>query len=182
MYSLIDVKKYIIEYKPDGIIVDTNVLILFLIGSYDSSFIKKIKLTSNNDKRYSIESFETLKEILELFKKVVITPQIIAEISNLTITRDKIFYGDYLRSYLKTVINFLKSAEEHHQRMDCLWNVKLKTINEFGFTDMTIYELSKRTEMPILTDDFSFFHYSINKGIHAISLENIKNEKYQKAL
>lgn len=178
MFSLGDVGKFIAKHQPQGIIVDTNILILFLIGNYDPAFINSCEILINNNRKYSINDFKVLKEIFSYFKKLVITPQVIAELSNLSITRKHGIYGDKRMSYLQTVINFLKVAEERHQKSDCLWGMELWVISEYGFTDMTMFELSKQTKMPILTDDLSFYNYSYEK-VPIIKFEHIINQRYQ---
>lgn len=178
MFSLEDIGRFIAKHQPEGIIVDTNILILFLIGNYDPNLIKNCGIINNSNKQYSISDIELLKKIFSLFRKIVITPQIIAELSNISITGKHGIYGDKLTSYVQTVINFLKAAEERHQKSDCLWGMELWVISEYGFTDMTMFELSKQTKMPILTDDLSFYNYSYEK-VPIIKFEYIKYQRYQ---
>lgn len=177
MFSFDEIKKFIAKYQPDGIIIDTNLLILFLVGSFDQDYIKAYKLLNNNNKETSIEDFELLKNILDLFKKLIITPQVIAELSNLSITKGGI-QKDRLPAYLRTVIAFLKSSEERHQKTDCLWGLGMKVLSDYGLTDLTMFELSRQTGMPIITDDFPFWHYSYGK-IPIIKFQDIKNQSYQ---
>lgn len=180
MFSLDDIKRFVITYNPEGIIVDTNILILFLIGSYDPDSIENCGIINNSNKKYSKTDFEFLKEIFTFFKKLIITPQIIAELSNISITGGNM-HGEKLTSYLQIVIKFLKSAEERHQKADCLWGIELKIIQQYGFTDLTMFELSKQTKMPILTDDHPFYVFCFEK-IPIIKFEHIKNSKYQSIL
>ena len=172
-----DIKKFVAKNRPDGAIVDTNILILFLVGNYDSTKIGECGLLDE----YCIEDFETLKEIFKVFKKIIITPHIIAELSNLSVTGKRLkIYGDGLISYLQTVVEFLKLVEERYQKLDCLWGMNLEILSEFGFTDMTIFELSNKTKTPVITND-SPFCYRFREKIPIIRLEDIKNGKYQSA-
>jgi len=180
MFSLEDIGRFIAKYCPEGLIVDTNILILFLIGSYDPTFVESCGILNNSNKKYSISDFELLKRLFKFFKKLVITPQVIAELSNLSITGGGIC-DEKLSHYLQTVINFLKVAEERHQKSDCLWGMELSVISKYGFTDMTMFELSKQTQMPILTDDLPFYNYSYYK-VPIIKFEHIKNQQYQSVL
>lgn len=178
MDSLETILRFKAKFQPEGIILDTNILVLFLIGNYNPLLIGEYELLQNSNKKYSVADFELLKKIVSYFKKLVITPHIIAELSNLSITRKNNLYGDKFIYYLRTVIEFLKRAEERHQKCDCLWGMELTIIGEYGFTDMTMFELSKQTKMPILTDDLSFYNYSYDK-IPIIKLEHIINQQYQ---
>lgn len=176
MFSIEEIKKFIIKYQPSGIIVDTNILLLFLIGSYDINFIKDCKLLNNSNKKYNDSDFELLKKIISCFKKVIITPHILAEISNLSIKQG--LFGPKLLSYIKTVILFLKKAEERHQKSDCIWGMELEILGKYGFTDMTMFELAKQTNMPILTDEHPLYGYSYGR-VPIIKFEHIKNQPLQ---
>lgn len=181
MFNLDDIGKFILKYQPEGIIIDTKILILFLVGSYDPTFIENCELLNNSNEKYSTSDFELLKKIFHYFKKLVITPQVIAELSNLSITKN--IYGDRLMPYLQTVVKFfkLKEVEEHYQKSDCLWEMELKVISLYGLIDMTMFELSKQTKMPILTDDLPFYVHSYEK-VPIIKFKHIKNQEYQSIL
>lgn len=166
MNSLAEIKKYIIKYKPKGLIIDTNILILFLIGSYDDNYICSCELT----KKYTQKDFELLKKIISFFNAVLITPYVIAELSNLS--RKKITECKRI-AYFKTVIKFLETTSEENPSLTSLLGCKIKLIEEFGFTDMAIFNLSKNKNIPILTDDGPFFHYSYSKT-PTIKFEHIK--------
>jgi len=175
--SLDNIGKYILQKQPTGLIVDTNILLLFLIGSYNPIFIKDCALVS----QYSVEDFELLKKVFERFqnRKIIITPQIIAEVSNLSMTK---MYGDKLHYCFQVFIRFLRTAEEHHQKSDCLWGMELQVLGKYGFTDLTIFELAKNNHMIILTDEEDFFNYSYTKGVPVMKFSHFKYEKYQSIL
>lgn len=59
--------------------------------------------------------------------------------------------------------------------------MEIEIIGRFGFTDMTMFELSHQTQMPIITDELSFYTYSYGK-VPIIKFEHIKNYQYQKIL
>lgn len=169
MFNLYDIKRYIIRDRPEGLIIDTNLLILFLIGKFEINFIDKCKLTCNN---YSKNDYELLCEIIKLFKKVIITPHVIAEISNLSrkgITDEKLI------NYFKNFIEFLKtpSLEERNISLESFFGIKINYISSFGFTDMAIHELSKNNKFAIITDDSPFYQFSCDKT-PTIKFQHIK--------
>ena len=178
MYSFEEIEKYRAKYLPQGIIVDTNIFILFLIGNYDPNFIKDCKALNDSNKKYSIDDFELLKKILKVFNRMVITPQVIAEISNLSITKSGL-YGERFLQYLRAVVKILREVEEHYEACKCLWGMEIGVVGRFGFVDMTMFELSKNINMPILTDDLPFFLYCSEKQRPSINFEYIKNLPFQ---
>ena len=48
-------------YRSRGVLVDTNILLLLLIGSFDRSLITKFKRTGS---RFSVEDFNLLRALL----------------------------------------------------------------------------------------------------------------------
>ena len=180
MDNLDEIIKYRSRHKSDGIILDSNLLLLFLIGNYNSQLIDNYNPISKSRQDYSVDDFERLKQILKLFlNKIIITPQIIAEVSNLTITGNRSAYGEQLLGYIKAVISLMQEMTEHHQSSNCLWGMEIKIISEFGFTDLTILELAKEKRLPILTDDFPFFSLAISKKIPTFRFSDYKNSKYK---
>ncbi len=66
-----------LKTRRKTIITDTSPLLLLLIGSYDKSIIKGFKRLS----RYDSDDFELLFQFVAT-RKVIVTPQILAEVSN----------------------------------------------------------------------------------------------------
>jgi rRNA-processing protein FCF1 len=182
IFTLEDLARYKIQYAPAGVIVDTNILLLFLVGNYSPEYIEECVLLHNSDKQYSKNDFELLKRIFFHFPKVVITPQIISEVSRHSFKIKKEIKDERFLAYLRSVIEFLKSAEERHQAADCLWGMPLEILGRFGFTDMTIFELARTTKMPILTDEIALYGYSYEQKVPVIKFEYIKSRHLQKYL
>ncbi len=67
------------RYRQAGILVDANVLILLFIGILDRSYIERFERT----KSYTPEDFGALVQILQYFQRIIVTPHILTEVSNL---------------------------------------------------------------------------------------------------
>src|SRR3989338_5416397 len=132
MFNLSEIKEYAFQRRPDGLIVDTEILILLLVGTYNPALIQKCELTSN--KHFNTDDFQLLEKVVACFKKVFITPQVLAELSNL-----KPFTGEYLRGYFQGVVRYLKSAEERHIPLRNLLGIEVEVICNYGFTDLSIF-------------------------------------------
>lgn len=172
-----DVKRYILNKAPQGLIIDTNILILFFIGIYNPSYIKDCKRTCE----YAEEDFETLKEFLNCFKglKIYITPHITSEISNLSITSG--FNSSKLNGYVSGVVELMKDINENHIEVSSLLQLNVTLIKEFGFTDLGIIELSKKYNIPILTDDGRLYGYASTQT-EVINFKHIKYYSLNKSL
>jgi hypothetical protein len=74
-----DAFQLILKHRGNGLLVDTNLLLLYLVGKTNPDRIRNFKRTS----RYTVEDFELLDEIMGQFKTLVTTPHILTELSNL---------------------------------------------------------------------------------------------------
>lgn len=87
------IEAYIKQYRRKGIIVDTNLLLLALIGG--TSSIVEFKRTCG----YSDADYQLLLKVIDQFEKLVSTPHILAEVSNLT----NGLHGNKLRDFYATL-------------------------------------------------------------------------------
>jgi hypothetical protein len=69
------------QISKKKIILDTNVLVLLIIGRIDQSYITKYKRT----KQFSQNEYFDLEYFLKSYKSILITNHILTEFSHLTI-------------------------------------------------------------------------------------------------
>lgn len=156
------VEQLLIEYKNKGAIIDTPLLLLYFIGKYDINRIKTFKRTEI----YSEEEFYIIGNlILGHFSKILTTPNILTEISNLSgqLPEKEKFYEK-----LKTEINILD--EKYFPSKTLCENEKF---SEFGLTDISIKFLANRKYL-IITDDLPFVNFLQNKKIPVINWNWLK--------
>jgi hypothetical protein len=67
------------RYRTAGVLVDTNLLLVYFVGAFDPALIPKFKRT----RMYTLEDHPLLVRVLGFFEKVVTTPHILTEVSNL---------------------------------------------------------------------------------------------------
>lgn len=162
MYSIKSVKKYRETKGKKKLILDTNLLLLLLVGICDSNFLSKCECTH----KYAINDYRLLLKIFKYFEsEIIITPHILAEFSNISI-RDikepKIHY------YLQTVLNKLKDYKEEHISLERLLSIRVNILALYGFTDMSIIEGAKKIDAVILTDDIGLGLYADSRNIPSI--------------
>ncbi len=68
----------LIEYRNGDAFLDTNLLILYLIGKYQPTYVPKFKRTT----MYSEQDSHWLNGYVSQFSKIVVTPQVLAEAWN----------------------------------------------------------------------------------------------------
>jgi hypothetical protein len=64
---------------PPTLLIDANLLLLLVVGSADRSLIESFKRT----RAYTREDFDLLLRLVARFPKVVTTPNVLTEVSNL---------------------------------------------------------------------------------------------------
>lgn len=171
MNSLNDIALFRSKYGSRPLIVDTNILFLLLIGDYDKNFIKECDLT----KKYCIEDFALFKKIVKYFdSEIIITPQIIAEVSNLS----KINIKDpHFHIYFQRLLDRLRCSKEHHITLGDLVDVGFKLLSSFGFTDISIIETAKKINGVVLTDEVNMYQ-TFCRIIPMIKFSHIKTAGY----
>src|SRR5438874_3988149 len=67
------------KYRSTGLLVDANLLLLYILGKTNKQRIPAFKRTQ----AYSVGDFELLDDFVSRFRKVVSTPNVLTEVSNL---------------------------------------------------------------------------------------------------
>ena len=68
------------QHKNKFVVIDTNLLLVYLVGCIDPQMINRFKKTNS---RYCAEDFDILENIVCKFNKFTTTPNILTEVSNL---------------------------------------------------------------------------------------------------
>ena len=151
------------RYQQSGILIDTNILLLYFVGSYDIQQISKFKRT----KQFVTEDYKLLTRIWNSFKKIVTTPHILTEVSNWGNQLAQHHWpGFYEQFALK-----IRLLEEHHQPAQALSQTEY--FSKFGLTDTGIIQLVQGQYL-VLTDDFRLSQYLSNIQIDTINFNHIR--------
>lgn len=150
------------KFRKKGILIDTNLLVLFLVGSYDENMVGS-KRTTN----YVVEDYRYLKTFLETFEQHFYTPNILTEITNLTdsFNSEPNFY------FFQHVKYILGAFKEHNVSSDEI--MELKSFLKFGLTDAVNCKLSDK--YLVLTDDLKLYSYLANQDLPAINFNHIRD-------
>lgn len=151
-----------------GLILDTNLLILLLIGYYNAGYIEHCSKTQE----YTEADFHYLANIIKaLSPKIIVTPHILSELSNITFK--KMLSGEKLKQYLQEVFALVELAAEQHVDKDIIMESP-KLLADFGFTDLSIIEAAKQYSYAVMTADDPLYAQLLQAGCVA---ENLKNAR-----
>ncbi len=152
-----------------SLLIDSNILILLLVGSYDSKFIEHVRRLRNN---YDEKDYLLVKNLVKKERKIYITPQILSEISNLT----KDIRDPKLTAYIKNLISQLNRFSEEYIHMTDLFKDE-KLLIKVGFTDLSVIKVAKKFKCLILTDDFVLNSISIDEGCESLNITQLRGKK-----
>lgn len=143
------------------IVIDTGPLLLYLVGSYDKRYLSRFS--------YDEHEFLLLIRFLSRFKKVIVTPQVLAEASNLAKRRLK--EEHYPIFICRSIILLVGIWEEYVAKDEIL---KRSELARFGITDASLLSTVDRDKL-LLTDDAPLFWYCAGKDLPAMHLDGIKS-------
>src|SRR5215203_5591640 len=146
------------KYKQKGLLIDTNILLLFIVGSIDISAIRDFKRTAN----FSENDFEKVSRFIDYFELKITTPHILTEASDFIDNRQTL--QAVLRAYIEN------SKEVFLVSLDLS---KKETFLMFGLADTSVAYNGKDKYL-ILTDDRPLYGFLINSKIDAVNLDQIR--------
>ena len=150
-------------YRSKGLIIDSNLLLLFFVGLHDRTWIEKFKRTA----QFTVEDFELLVDFIRQFKEVVTTPSILTEVSNLLgQLPDKLRYAFYA-----AIRQGLKNLDEHYTPSQGLGDEK--AFPKFGLTDTAILQAASGKYL-VLTDDFRLAQYLLGQNVDVINFNHLR--------
>jgi hypothetical protein len=153
------------KHKKTGILVDTNILLLYFVGCVDRNLIAQFKRTRN----FSEDDFLILLRTLDLFDgKVVTTPNILSEVNSLSGQLPQKLRFQYFAVFAEGLSHF----DEKYVRSDRA--SQMTEFCEFGLTDAGIAYLSDK-KCAVLTDDLPLYHYLANSGVDAINFNHLRH-------
>ena len=150
------------KYKQKGILVDTNILLLWFVGEVNPNRIEKFKRTNQFNK----QDYNLLVKTLKYFSKNVVTPNILTEVSNLINQlsepeRSQCF--DALSQAMNQLNEFYIESKVATQ---------VEKFTKYGLTDCGIISVARDSYL-VLTDDFKLAGYLEKIGIDVINFNNI---------
>lgn len=119
-----------------------------LVGICDRNFVSECDLTH----KYTCDDCDLLKSIFHYFDaEIIITPHILAELSNLSIGgKIPVHKRPY---YFQILTNKLRDFKEEQVPLQKLLGTKIEALVRFGFPDLGIIETAKKLDAVIITDD-----------------------------
>lgn len=151
------------KYKNKGILVDTNILLLWIVGHVNRNRISKF----NRTEQFLPEDYDLLVKLLNYFGQIITTPNILTEVNSLVnqLGEPERSQGLYVLGHLGSRLNelYLKSQEV----------VQLDRFTKFGLTDCGILKICPKQYL-VLTDDLKLAHYLQTQEVDVLNFNHIR--------
>ena len=161
------------KHQSNGLLIDTNVLLLYFVGLYDPEFVSQFKNTRNHG--YTADDVTFLRRLVALFRRIVTTPHILAELSNLSMQIKDPRRKDYFKRLAAELRAF---HEEFISKDTILDSPQFAWLPSLGFTDMSVIVAAARHGYLVLTDDLKASAYLRKLGRDVINLNEIRGERW----
>jgi rRNA-processing protein FCF1 len=150
------------KYRGKKVFVDSNLLLLLLVGSYDPSLIARFKRVE----KYSVDDFELLRTFVLLFSTVVTTPHVLTEVSNLANA-----LGSPIKE--KWFAHFQNALQLFDERQFVSRELSCKDeFLAFGLTDTALFSLCG--EALLVTEDHRLSGYLRSKNLPVINFSDLR--------
>lgn len=150
--------KLIQKYKQKGVLIDTNIVLLYIIGSIDILQIREFSRTA----MFTEDDFYRISKFIDFFEIKITTPHVLTEASNLLGNRIELQLA--LKKYIDlNEEKFLSSKEI----------AATKIFLHFGLADSAIHETSKDSYL-IFTNEKELYGYLISNGFDAVNLDQVR--------
>ena len=148
------------------LLIDTNVLVLLIVGSISPDEIYNHKRLQ----QYNIESHRVLLNYIKDYQTFWVTSHVVAETSNLLKSHNE----RLTIACRKGLAGFLMQSNVHESHMRTVLLVeKLQAlILRGGIPDCGLVQKSKRTNN-LLTDDFDLYTMVVQQGLKATKFEHL---------
>jgi|SRR5882762_1988879 len=157
------VRKLLVRHGRAGLLIDTNLLLLYFIGRFAPDLITRFKRTDV----FVPDDFKLLQLIVKKFPKLWTTPAILAEVNSFSRQLGEPLRTEYFKKF-RTEISLLD--EKYVPSVNAAGE---KTFEKFGLTDAGIMMLA-RTPYLVLTGDFPLYRYLDSHGIDVINFNQLR--------
>jgi hypothetical protein len=156
------------SFDGRGLLIDTNLMVLFIVGTVNRNRIESFKRTS----KYSKEDYDLLAAVIESLAKPLYTvAHVLAEVSNLTdLTGKERIQARYL---LKETVALLEEPVMASMRA-----AEAPEYQSLGLVDAAIATVAKENNCAVLTDDLDLYLALLQKKVAAYNFTYLQADAW----
>lgn len=150
------------------IVIDSNSLIVLLLGLIDPNLISKHKRTSI----YTPQDFFDLLKVIKEIEYLIVLPNVWTEVDNLL----NDFSGNYKWAYVNKIKHLINDSSEKY--LQSKLGAETHFFFNIGLTDSLIIELGKECDF-IITSDSELADFATANGIKVYDMVKRRNESFK---
>jgi hypothetical protein len=150
------------QHRSKGVLVDTNLLVLYLVGKVNRKRIPSFKRTQT----YTVGDFDLLARLIAWFGRLVTTPHILTQASDLADLNGKEL-GE-VRRLFQTTVDLMEERFEESRSV-----VRDGSFERLGLADAAISVLCRR-DVLVLTDDLDLYVALLGRGVDAVNFSHVR--------
>lgn len=154
------------RYRRQGVLIDTNILLLYFVGTVNRERISQF----NRTEKFTPEDYDLLQRMMQQFQKIVTTPNILTEVSNLINQIKEPERSQCFLIFTRLTQGVLDLDEIYIESKSV---TAVEKFSKFGLTDCGILNLAKKQYL-VLTDDFKLANYLESEGIDVINFNHVR--------
>ena len=139
--------------RPAGVFIDTNLLVLLVVGSVE----RQLVATHRRTRTFTPEDYDRLLRIVEALGRVFVTPNTLTEASNLLEQPQDTRFLGRLRSLIEACQESVVSSATAARN---------RAFMRLGLTDAALLE-AVSAERPLITVDLELYSAALEKGEEA---------------
>jgi predicted nucleic acid-binding protein len=150
-----------------GLLVDTNLLVLFAVGTVNRNRIETFKRT----RQYAKTDYDLLVRVLAKFEPLYTVAHVLAEVSNLT----DLPGSERLqaRRVLKKTISLLDEAE-----MPSALAAEDRLYHDLGLVDAAIGAVARARNCAVLTDDLDLYLRLSHDKVSVLNFTHLREQAW----
>lgn len=150
-----------------SVLVDSNLLFILVVGHTSRDHVGRARRTE----QYSPDDFDLLQSALADYDKILVTPHVLAETSNLL----GYLSEPLLAKTRATLGQMLARWSEHYS--PCVELIDLPTYLRLGVTDSALFTAAASATAALLTDDFPLYLAASTAGRDAINFTHLRQAR-----
>lgn len=150
-------------------LIDTNALVILLLGIIDTKLIGKHKRASI----YEINDYKNLLNFIGDYSNLLVLPNVWTEVDNLL----NDFSGNYKYKYLATIKEIIQNTSEKYFESSKI--ILSYNFDVVGLTDSILIEIAKDCKC-IITSDSKLSDLAIANGIVVYDMVSKRNKTFKR--
>jgi hypothetical protein len=152
------------RYKARGILIDSSLLVVYLVGSFDPRQLINCRAIKSS---FTTDEFKFLAQLIARFDKIITTPHILTEVSNLSGRLPQSLHVDF-RKFFASVIHLL--GEENVVATDL---AAAREFARFGIADTAISRIAPG-QFFVLTEEVALYSLLSANGVDVMNFSHVR--------